>query len=200
MKVFRYKLYSRTLMHSILGRDISLFLFLHLSPPLELNSSNSSILILQKDVNSWKNIWFWTISADAWEERCYCQGVGVWIICCSVALSCHLTPHSEQSRSRGSWHEAVSLPLSSISPAFTGYCDFSLWDGSGRQRHVSMDDRLRERLCAAASVGLLAAQLQRLFEISTFPCYSDCVLLLHFVSSFSCLRHHGRKVDVGPAV
>lgn len=43
-------LHSSTLMHSILGQDIFLSLFLHLSPPLELISSNSSILILEKNI------------------------------------------------------------------------------------------------------------------------------------------------------
>lgn len=43
-------LYLRTLVHSILGRDISLFLFLHLSPPLQLNYLNSSNLIFKKNV------------------------------------------------------------------------------------------------------------------------------------------------------
>lgn len=132
--------------------------------------------------------------------RYYCQGVGVWIICCNVALSCHLTPHGERRRSRGSWHEAVSLSLSIISPAFTGYCDFSLWDGSGRHRRASVDKRIREQLCDAASVGLPETELQRLVEISTFPCCSDSVFLLCLVSPFSHLRHHGGKVDVGPAV
>lgn len=146
----------------------------------------------------WKNIS--SIWDDAWKKRCYFQSVGVWIICYSVALSCHLTPLGEQSRRQGSWHEAVSLSLSIISPAFTGYCDFSLHDGSGRHRRISVDKRLREHLCAAASVGLLEAELQRLLEISTFPSYSDCVFLLCLVSPFSHLRHHGRKVDVGPAV
>lgn len=43
-------LFSNTVVHSILGRDMSLSLFLHLSPPLELNSSNSSTLIFDKNI------------------------------------------------------------------------------------------------------------------------------------------------------
>lgn len=41
-------LYSSTLVHSILGRDIFISLFLHLSPPLELSSSNS--LLFKKNI------------------------------------------------------------------------------------------------------------------------------------------------------
>lgn len=42
--------YSSILMHSLLGRGIIPFLFLHPSTPLELNYLNSSSLIFEKNL------------------------------------------------------------------------------------------------------------------------------------------------------
>lgn len=63
-----------------------------------------------------------------------------------------------------------------------------------------LDRLLRKRLSVAAIVGYNEDQLQRLFEITTIPCCSDCVVLLFLLPSFSCLWHHRGQVGMGPTI
>lgn len=76
----------------------------------------------------------------------------------------------------------------------------SFENGFFGRRHWSLEKMLRGRLTAAASMGQLEVELQRLFEISSFPRNSVCVFLFCVLHPFSHLRYNGRKMAMGAAV